>query len=148
MIIHPKLYCKNMEWQPNPATPEIENAINRFVIKTYKTVKAKRQFNHSNLTMTQRNLMRTLKNHKKFMVIAADKGLGPCVIEREAMMRIAMTQHLSKKCTYKIITEADVKRITHNAVCKFTELCKKSKHVNKHELLHIKRKLLLAKRTS
>jgi hypothetical protein len=61
----------------------------------------------SNLLPYQRHLLQQLRNHKNFLVISADKNLGPCIIEREVYINRALTEHLNDSTTYRRLTDAE-----------------------------------------
>ena len=58
----------------------------------------------SNLLPSQRKILLWLKNHTTWLVANTDKNLGPCVIEIDTYIRVALL-HLQDASTYATITE-------------------------------------------
>ena len=49
--------------------------------------------------------MAYLIKNEDFIVILADKNLGPCILERIRYMQIAWYQHLSNEDNYEVLSE-------------------------------------------
>ena len=54
----------------------------------------------NNMLPFQRAILASLRKNKKHVVFAADKNLGPCIIEREQYIHRALNDHLLDKTTY------------------------------------------------
>ena len=54
-----------------------------------------------NLSTTQLRLLRELKTKNRFVIVKADKNLGPCIIETDAYIRYAINDHLHCRLTYQ-----------------------------------------------
>jgi hypothetical protein len=68
----------------------------------------------SNLLPYQRNILKILIENKDFLVINADKNLGPCIIERQIYIQRALNEHLKDTTTYKQLTTSEkVNKIYH-----------------------------------
>ena len=46
-------------------------------------------------------LLKTLQNNDDFIIVASDKNLGPCIIEREMYIERFLEEHLSDITTYR-----------------------------------------------
>ena len=57
-----------------------------------------------NLSLTQLNLLKTLRKKDKFIIVKADKNLGPCILETERYIQFALDDHLKCRNTYRKIT--------------------------------------------
>ena len=45
-----------------------------------------------------------LRRHNKYIVVEADKNLGPCILDRIVYIRRGCSEHLGNKRNYKIIS--------------------------------------------
>ena len=50
-----------------------------------------------------------LRNNNHYIVVPADKNLGPVLMEREEYIQQAFKQHLSNTTNYKRLTESEAK---------------------------------------
>ena len=60
----------------------------------------------SNLSSSQIHLLKLLKRKDKFMIVKADKNLGPCIIETERYIQYALDDHLNCRSTYKKLSSS------------------------------------------
>jgi hypothetical protein len=60
-----------------------------------------------NLTPLQSQMLEKLKNSNEFIVLPADKNLGPCILERSTYTQLAFKNHLSDNSTYKQLSEEE-----------------------------------------
>ena len=95
-----KLYTPNIDWQPEPAPPELALRLKNFG-KKITSLFSKRKKQPTNLLPTQRAAFRWLMNHPNIVVCASDKNLGPVVMEREKYLCLTFRDHLSDGNTYK-----------------------------------------------
>jgi len=108
----PKLYHKSTYKFP-PASEEIETALNNFE----RELKQQQQQNYnkrkvsSNLPPTALRLIKFLRRHDIYMIIEADKNLGPIIMDRETYIKRCISEHLGNSTNYKVLSkqEADTK---------------------------------------
>jgi len=60
---------------------------------------------HPNLTHFQWNLLKYLRRHDKYIVVEADKNLGPCILDRITYIQRGCSEHLGDTTTYRKLTE-------------------------------------------
>ena len=58
------------------------------------------------MTPRQRHLLTTFKESDTYIVIEADKNLGPCILERDDYIRRCIEAHIGDAKTYKIVSNA------------------------------------------
>ena len=69
-----------------------------------------------NLTPRQWSIVTLLRKHDQYIVIPSDKGLGPCIIEREFYTRRAISEHLGNERNYRSISATaalNIQRLLH-----------------------------------
>jgi hypothetical protein len=76
--------------------------VTNFSSKSQQLFKKKKA--RSNLLHFQRHISATLHNSKEFLVIHADKNLGPAIIERNVYINRALKNQLLDKDTYRELT--------------------------------------------
>ena len=67
-------------------------------------------------------LLKKLKKDRKFIIIAADKNLGPCIMDIELYITRCLKDHLNKSDTYEEVTEMDALLIQED---NFRWICKR-----------------------
>ncbi len=102
----PGLYIKSDYPFPS-ASDDIEEAIDNFqaAFEAAQKQNSKRHKFKPNLTHAQWTLMRFLRKHNKYIVVEADKNLGPCIMDRSVYIRRGCIEHLGDERNYKIITK-------------------------------------------
>jgi hypothetical protein len=109
----PKLFIRSI-W--NPPIHLINSSLQRrtgiFLLRLKKLFKKEKI--RSNLLPHQRELMRSFRQMKKFIVIQADKNLGPCIIERDQYIKRALKDHLLDHTTYKQLDPTDTFNKLHH----------------------------------
>jgi hypothetical protein len=99
----PRLHLRS-GW--TPPLHLVNNSLQRrtgvFLMRT-KRLFQKRKV-RSNLLPHQRFLLRELRNNKDFVIIQADKNLGPCILERDIYIKKALSDHLLDTNTYQQLT--------------------------------------------
>ena len=101
----PSLYIKSeIDWKP--ASKDIEEAMNNFEasVKSAQREHYRRHPSKPNLTQAQRSLLELLRRHDKYIVVEADKNLGPCILDRTTYIRRGCSEHLGNTSNYKIIS--------------------------------------------
>jgi hypothetical protein len=106
---NPKLYVRNEEWQPDPAPPEVEAAINRFEgltsdLYTRSRLCTEKAYNLSRAAIRE---IKAIKKDKVFMVTATDKNLGPAIMETAVYLHRALNDHLLNPTNYRELSEAE-----------------------------------------
>eukprot|EP00956_Cyclotella_meneghiniana_P029384 scaffold70892_cov59-Cyclotella_meneghiniana.AAC.1 len=88
-----QLYINKSDYVFDPASNEIEEAVSNFsnAIKTEQLRRSHRKKPIRNLTRRQWELVKFFKNHDRYIIIFADKNLGPCILER--------TYYILRGCT-------------------------------------------------
>ena len=104
----PKLYVKDPNFEPPPAPERVESAIQQLMLKIHPLLNTSKQVKQSNLTVVQREILTLLRRNDKFIVLIADKGMGPCIMERKEYTQWLLNEHLLKN-TYSRLTEEDAK---------------------------------------
>jgi hypothetical protein len=103
----PRLYLKST-W--NPPISKINHSLQRrtgIFLMRLKNLFIKKKV-RSNLLPHQRDLLCKLRQEKKFLVIQADKNLGPCIIEREQYIHRALNDHLLDRNTYRKLDNVEI----------------------------------------
>ena len=103
---NPKLYI-NSDTPFDINCAYLENQINAFVKEFSSTRRRYLKRTAPNLTNKQFRLISDMKNNTIYIIIEADKNLGPCILEREHYIRRAFEEHLGNERNYKIITKAE-----------------------------------------
>ena len=102
----PSLYIKS-DYKFDNATEEIEDALSSFeaAVRAAQFHNSCRQKFKPNLSITQWNLLRYLRRHDKYIVIEADKNLGPCILDRKIYFERGCLEHLGNRRNYKQLTK-------------------------------------------
>ena len=117
----PKLHTKS-DWLPPDAPKKVEKAMDDFELTTKNAFKASWSKPHiPNINKEKVNLLRTIKKERKFIVIAADKQLGPCVMELKQYVNRSLTDHLHNSDTYEELSEIGARIVNEE---NFRWLCK------------------------
>ena len=98
-----KLYIKKKNDIPLAKAPRaIERAINNFETATKEAFRNswKRPF-IGNLEKKKIELLREIRKERKYIIVGADKNLGPCIIELDQYINKCLTVHLNSTTTYK-----------------------------------------------
>ncbi len=94
----------------------------------------------SNLLPHQRTILGTLRKNKQFLIIQADKNLGPCIIERDQYIKRALKDHLLDTTTYRQLTPFEKHNKIHHLqrlLNNFIDLHKQ--HLPKEDVKFLKR---------
>jgi hypothetical protein len=78
---NPKLYIREETLQLDKAPRKTEKASNKFEEATRKAFQKK--LHVGNLDKTKIELLRTIRKERRFIIVAADKNLGLCILEIE-----------------------------------------------------------------
>jgi len=119
----PRLHCRNDEFQPDPVSAPVEEALQHFQSDLFSNVTSKfaSQPRATNLTKQQQQLLTAMSDHPTLMVIGSDKNLGQCVIERAKYEQLAC-EHLKDNETYQQITESEANDTLSDAASTFFEI--------------------------
>lgn len=94
----------------------------------------------SNMLPFQRNLLAELRQNKNFVVFAADKNLGPCIIERVQYIKRGLSDHLTDETTYKRLTLNDANNKMEYISTRLDAFIEKfGKHLDKADIKYLKR---------
>jgi hypothetical protein len=92
-----------------------EKATKKAFIKSWK-------YPHlENLEQSKINLLKSIKKERKYITIASNKNLGPCIIEIVRYINKCFDDHLNKINTYKELHELDVRLLNEE---NYRFLCK------------------------
>ena len=91
--------------QLDKAPRKIEKASNKFEEATRKAFQKRPHV--GNLDKTKIELLRTIRKKRRFIIVAADKNLGLCILEIEQYIIRCLSNHLVKKETYKELIELE-----------------------------------------
>ena len=135
---NPKLYFKSST-EFEPAGPKIEAALTNFTTALTSAQRRYQSSNPPNLTPRQRHLLTTFKESDTYIVIEADKNLGPCILERDDYIRRCIEEHLGDAKTYKIVSNARAGTIQSMLSREFGAwLGKYAYQVPKHERVYLR----------
>ena len=113
-IFIPKLHSTSV-WPPPSAPKKVETAIDTFEKKTTEAFKRSWKRPHiENLSAIKIDLLKKIKKERKYIVIASDKNLGPCIIEIKQYINRCLTDHLNNAATYKELPELEARLINDN----------------------------------
>jgi hypothetical protein len=120
---NPKLYIKS-NWEPGPATPELEAALQHFRTKITQLVRDNTlaQQRRHNLPAPTRRLLQILPKSVDHIILPTDKNLGPAIVERNVYKQRCLSDHLNDIGTYQRLTEAHAHRLLHTAETQFKDL--------------------------
>jgi len=97
----PQIYTKNSNWNPPPASVEIENQITKFDKSLHSLqnslIKKYQNFNLNNLTPLPCKTLKELKQNKNIFIKLTDKNLGPAVLDKDQYIQQVLNQHLLTK---------------------------------------------------
>ena len=124
-----KLY-KPSGFTPPKANPTIEKALADFQKEISKAVTENLLGlpRKHNIPTGPRKLLSTLPENKDFIVLPADKGLGPVIMERPFYKQKAL-DHLQDNKTYKRLSKRSAERRMHAAEYQFKLLIQANKKV-------------------
>lgn len=88
-------------WEPpvKGIPPEIRQRTSNFFKEINRSFRKQR--NRDNLTTSQLQALRELRDDKTILIAACDKNLGPALITRDRYIELAFHDHLSDTTTYK-----------------------------------------------
>ena len=102
---NPSFYIRNPKWNPDPATPEIETALDDFEQKTSDLFRHRRNQTHIyNLSPSDLHGLRKLKKDMIYCITATDKNLGVAILEMSLMIERALSDHLMDQRSYIELT--------------------------------------------
>ena len=112
---NPKLYIRKENLQLDKAPRKIEKAINNFEESIKKAFQQSQKVPHvGNLDKAKIELLRIIRKERKYIIVAADKNLGPCILELEQYINRCLSDHLDKKATYQELSELDAVILNEN----------------------------------
>jgi hypothetical protein len=123
-----KMYIKNSEFVPESMCEHAEARLHNF-ISTIKNAKHHHQLNakrSTNLTYLQQQHLKFLRNNQQFIILDADKNLGPCIMERDTYINLLLQEHLQNpNNTYSLLSEEDAFNNLQNTRLQFNAIFKK-----------------------
>ena len=113
----PQTYQKNTDWNPPPASNEIENQLTLFgkaLRKEHELLLRKyRNASLSNLTPLQSTALKKLRENHDIILKPTDKNLGPAAMDREAYINQIFTEHLSTQDYLKLSQQEAIYKLQH-----------------------------------
>ena len=100
----PKLYVKNLEWCPDPASRDIEAAMDMFETSINKEIASHAPGFQPNLLKYELRLLQSIRNNQDLVILQTDKNLGPAVWERSEYIKQTLNEHLLDPTTYQQLT--------------------------------------------
>jgi hypothetical protein len=98
----------NSDFKFGPASDEVEGALDSFLSELKKAqhnnFRRRKRHIQMNLTPPLWKLMLFLRRHDLYIVIPADKNLGPCIMDRVTYIRKGCSEHLGNAQQYQILT--------------------------------------------
>ena len=73
------------------------------------------------MTRQQHVTLKDLRENKNFIIVSSGKNLGPCIIERDRYINLALKNHLLDKKTYKRLTKEEAMQREANAKLLLTD---------------------------
>ena len=91
----------------------------------------------SNLTILQKSHLNTLRSNRDFVILNADKNLGPAIMEREEYLKSVLQEHLLDENTYERIEEEKALKIIDDTKNKALQLIHEYKeYISKDEYFY------------
>jgi len=93
----PQLYVKLRNWNPPPASANIEEQLVQFE-KQIKEASYKNHYqthSYTSLTPLQTTTLHTLKSSKDFIIMPTDKNLGPAIMNYNDYVKQVLVEHLT-----------------------------------------------------
>ena len=103
-----KLYIKS-QWTPEKTDDHMEGRLNNFIYQIQKSKNeiTKRNKTATNLTTLQQKHIKMLNKDEEFIILMADKNLGPCIMERGQYILNILHEHLDNTSTYSRLSTKD-----------------------------------------
>ena len=106
----PKIYVRNPAWNPPPATPEMETAVENFQASVASLVHGARlQRFQSNLCRHELQQIRLLHDNKQIIILPSDKNLGPVAMDMDMCVRKVLNEHLLDSNRYELLSPDEAK---------------------------------------
>ena len=87
------------------AGEDIEDAIDAFETDVRRTQAQFNKKHAKNISTRKYQLVISFRQHDRYIIIEADKNLGPCILEQETYIRRALEEHLGNTNNYQQITK-------------------------------------------
>ena len=106
----PKLYVKS-DYSFDPASEEIEDALKQFreALRSEQLQRSKIKKPRPNLPLRALKLIGYFKDNDIYIIVAGDKNLGPCILERKIYIYRAIKEHLGNQTNYQLLSEAEAR---------------------------------------
>jgi hypothetical protein len=112
-----KIYIKS-DWIPGPTEDHIEKRLKCFDYKIQrsrqillsKQQQQQQQTNkQTNITKLQETRIQFLNNSNEFIILMADKNLGPCIMEQAQYIKQILNEYLENGTTYTNLSHEESK---------------------------------------
>jgi hypothetical protein len=142
----PKQLFIRSDWEPpDESIPRELKALTSYFIRKIKPLffnnNNKRRYATTNLTTIQQNLLHDLQHSDRFIIVPADKNLGPVIMERDTYIN-AVLSLLQDKDNYKQLTSTQAKldmQLLQEMLNKWLE--KYSSSIDKRDLDYLNRSI-------
>jgi hypothetical protein len=124
----PSLYLPS-HWQPPAKQDHVEFALANFDEKINNCRRALPKHRRHNLSPSQRNVIKELRNRPDLVIFQTDKNLGPSVAEREQYIRDVLNTHLLNDDNYEHLPQATAALALHRQRRRFLEIHKGLGHL-------------------
>jgi hypothetical protein len=124
----PSLYLPS-HWDPPRKQDHVEFALATFDEKLNDCRRALPRHRRHNLSPSQRNVIRELRNRPDLIIFQTDKNLGPSVSDRQHYIREVLTTHLLNDTNYEFLPPATAAQELRNQRTAFLKIHKKFGHL-------------------
>ena len=106
---------------------KVEDRISKFICNISCELKFLKQTQkpHTNLTILQKRHINLLRNNRNFVILMADKNLGPAIMERDQYIKHVLKEHLCNGDTYQRLSrlegESMIMNINHTTMALITK---------------------------
>jgi hypothetical protein len=114
---NPQIYVKNTEWNPPPASLEVENNLTSFEKAIANEIRLNQQLTlqhkrHQNLNKLQLKTLQQLKNNYNFIIKPTDKNLGPAIMNLDDYINMVLNEHLLTSTYIQLSKETAINKLS------------------------------------
>jgi hypothetical protein len=143
----PKLYIRSQDYDPEPATPDIEGAIDTFQTKLQQLIHTNPTRRQHNILPSTRRILRTLQDDHSYIILPTDKNLGPAILERSTYIKRCLQDHLLDTSSYRRLTPVEAYLLLQTATVAMEKLIQCYRHtIAEHEQTYFHRVFQLTRR--
>lgn len=136
----PELYVKTRNESIPKALSVVEGAVQRFIKELSAAFYSRRHLRGRNLTRLQHRILRFFQDHPEFIILQADKNLGPCVMIRSEYIAQSIVQHFSNTDIYERISGEVARAYMKESIQEFFDLLhEKGMMIDKEDYTYLKK---------